>query len=165
MSLSQIGKSDFEKMYDRYSGLLYRLALSHLQSSHDAEDAVHDVFARFMAKPREFESEEYEKAWFIKVTVNQCHDMQRKKKYRTHLSLDDVHHLATEENSSLQGVFGVVCRLPDKYKDVILLHYLEGYLIDEISFMLGISVSAVKMRLSRGRELLKKLMEKEEGYV
>ena len=65
MNLSQIGKSDFEKMYDRYSGLLYRLALSHLQNAHDAEDAVHDVFAKYMVEPRAFKSEEYEKAWFI----------------------------------------------------------------------------------------------------
>ena len=161
MNLSQIGKSDFEIIYDRYSGLLYRLSLSHLQSPHDAEDAVHDVFAKYISEPHKFKDKEHEEAWFVKVTVNHCRDLLRKKKYRNHLSLDEVHHLKTaeaEENSVLE----VLGKLSERYKAVIILHYLEGYSIDEISFMLGISASAVKMRLSRGRDLLKKLMEKED---
>ena len=161
MNLSQIGKSDFEIIYDRYSGLLYRLSLSHLQNAHDAEDAVHDVFAKYISEPHKFKDKEHEEAWFVKVTVNHCRDLLRKKKYRNHLSLDEVHHLKTveaEENSVLE----VLGKLSERYKAVIILHYLEGYSIDEISFMLGISVSAVKMRLSRGRDLLKNLMEKED---
>ena len=161
MNLSQNGKSNFEMIYDRYSALLYRLSLSHLQSAHDAEDAVHDVFAKYISEPRQFKDKEHEEAWFVKITVNHCRDLLRKKKYRTHLSLDEVHHLKTEgieENSVLE----IVGRLSERYKSVIILHYLEGYSIDEVSFMLGLSVSAVKMRLSRGRELLKNLMEKED---
>jgi RNA polymerase sigma-70 factor (ECF subfamily) len=159
--LSRNGKSDFEIVYDRYSGLLYRLALSHLQNAHDAEDAVHDVFAKYISEPHKFKDEEHEEAWFVKVTVNHCRDLLRKKKYRNHLSLDEIHHLKTEEAES-SGVLEVVGKLSERYKAVIILHYLEGYSVDEISFMLGISVSAVKMRLSRGRDLLKNLMEKED---
>ncbi len=162
MNLSQIGKSDFEIIYDRYSGLLYRLALSHLQSAHDAEDVVHDVFAKYISAPRKFKDKEHEEAWFVKVTVNHCRDLLRKKKYRNHLSLDDVHHLKAKEETENVRIISVLGELSERYKVVIILHYLEGYSIDEISFMLGISVSAVKMRLSRGRDLLKNLMEKED---
>ena len=162
MNLSQIGKSDFEIIYDRYSGLLYRLSLSHLQSAHDAEDAVHDVFAKYISEPHKFKDKEHEEAWFVKVTVNHCRDLLRKKKYRNHLSLDEVHHLKTEEETENSGVLEVLGKLSERYKAVIILHYLEGYSIDEISFMLGISASAVKMRLSRGRDLLKNLMKKED---
>ncbi|MBQ7115590.1 MAG: RNA polymerase sigma factor [Clostridia bacterium] len=162
MSLSQVGKSDFEIMYDKYSGLLYRLALSHLQSAHDAEDAVHDVFAKYISTPHRFKDNVHEEAWFVKVTVNHCRDILRKKKHRNHLSLDEIHHLKTEEETENSGVLEVLGKLSERYKAVIVLHYLEGYSIDEISFMLGISVSAVKMRLSRGRDLLKNLMERED---
>jgi RNA polymerase sigma-70 factor (ECF subfamily) len=93
--------------------------------------------------------------------VNHCRDLLRKKKYRNHLSLDEVHHLKTEEAEE-NGVLEVLDKLSERYKAVIILHYLEGYSIDEISFMLGISASAVKMRLSRGRDLLKNLMKKED---
>ncbi len=161
LNLSRNEKSDFEIIYDRYSGLLYRLSISHLQSAHDAEDAVHDVFAKYISQPRQFKDKEHEEAWFVKVTVNHCRDLLRKKKYRTHLSLDEVHHLKTDEAEE-NGVLEAVVRLSDRYKSVIILHYLEGYSIDEVSFMLGLSVSAVKMRLSRGRDLLKNLMEKED---
>ena len=98
----------------------------------------------------------------IRVTVNACYDFLRKKKYRNHLSLDEIHHLKTEEETENNGVLEVLGELSERYKAVIILHYLEGYSIDEISFMLGISASAVKMRLSRGRDLLKNLMEKED---
>ncbi len=162
MSLSQIGKSDFEMIYDRYSGLLYRLALSHLQSAHDAEDAVHDVFSKYIAAPRRFKNKEHEEAWFVKVTVNHCRDLLKKKKYRNHLSLDDYHHLKAKDETENGSIVEALGKLSERYKAVIVLHYFEGYSIDEISFMLGVSVSAVKMRLSRGRDLLKNLMEKED---
>ena len=162
MNLSRNEKSDFEMIYDRYSGLLYRLALSHLQNAHDAEDAVHDVFAKYISEPHKFKDEEHEEAWFVKVTVNHCRDLLRKKKYRNHLSLDEIHQIKTEEEPGVNGILEVLGRLSERYKAVIILHYLEGYSIDEISFMLGVSVSAVKMRLSRGRDLLKNLMEKED---
>lgn len=162
MNLSRNGKSDFEIVYDRYSGLLYRLALSHLQNAHDAEDAVHDVFAKYISEPHKFKDKEHEEAWFVKVTVNHCRDLLRKKKYRNHLSLDDIHHMKTNGITEDNSILEVLGKLSERYKAVIILHYLEGYSVDEISFMLGISVSAVKMRLSRGRDLLKNLMEKED---
>ena len=55
-------------------------------------------------------------------------------------------------------------KLPEKIKTVIILHYLEGFSVEETAKMLKLSSSAVKMRLSRGRDALKKLLE-EEMYV
>ncbi len=161
----EIGKSDFERVYDKYSDVLYRLALSHLRHSEDAEDVVHDVFSKFITEPRKFDSEEYEKAWFIRVTVNCCRDVLRKGKYRVHLSLDEVENVLAEEKTQSTDIIEIVSALPQKYKTVIILHYLEGYSVDEISFMLKLSASAVKMRLSRGRDLLKKRFETEDGCV
>ena len=56
-------------------------------------------------------------------------------------------------------------KLPVKYKTVIVLHYLEGFSVEEIARMLRISASAVKMRLSRGREQMKEVIEREENHV
>lgn len=152
-----------EIMYDKYADLLYRLALANLQDKSDAEDVVHDVFIKFFEKSPHFQDENHEKGWFIRVTVNMCRDLQRKKKYRTHLPLDEIYHLEGED-IKLPHVFQVLEHLSERYRLVIVLHYLEGYSVNEIAQILQISVSAVKMRLSRGRELLKEKIEKEETY-
>ena len=91
--------------------------------------------------------------------------MQRRGKLRCHDSLDDISELPLAADESENGVLQTVFTLPEKYKTAIVLHYLEGFSVEEISSMLGLSGSAVKMRLSRGRELLKNLLDKEEIYV
>lgn len=165
MNSVKVRKTDFEAVYDKYADMLYRLALSHLQSREDAEDVVHDVFAKYLESVGKLKDAEHERAWLIKVTVNACRDFLRKKKYRTYIAIDEIQEIAAKDTEPLPEVFEMVAVLPEKYKTVIVLHYLEGYSVDEISSIIGVSASAIKMRLSRGREVLKKYMEKEEGHV
>lgn len=161
MSSLKVRKTDFEAVYDRYADMLYRLALSHTQNREDAEDVVQEVFTKYLDAVGKIKDTEHERAWLIRVTVNACHDLQRKKKYRLHVPLDEIQEVAAEEAEPLPDVFSMVAVLPEKYKTVIVLHYLEGYSVEEIASTIRISNSAVKMRLSRGRELLKKHMEEE----
>ena len=67
----------------------------------------------------------------------------------------------TEES----GIFSLLNTLSPADKNIILLHDLEGYALKEVAAMLGIGLSAAKMRLSRARERLKKQMEREGEYV
>ena len=76
---SQPNKADLEAAYGRYADMLYRLALSHLGVVEDAEDAVHDVFEKYINTSPSFKDGEHEKAWFVRVTVNRCHDLLRKR--------------------------------------------------------------------------------------
>lgn len=142
-----------EVVYDKYSNILYRLALSHLFSKEDAEDAVHDVYMKYMNSTPIFFNEEHEKAWFIRVTINHCHDLARKRSIRSHSPLEEAADLSDEMN--IGGITEVVFGLEDTYKTPILLHYYEGYSVEECARILRISVSAVKMRLARAREKLK----------
>ncbi len=153
-----------EARYDRYADLLYRLALANLQNETDAEDVVHDVFLKCFEKSPHFHDEEHEKAWFIRVTVNACRDYLRKRKHRDHVPLEEIHHVTGVESSKI-AVLEHVSEISERYRTAIVLHYLEGYSINEISQILRVSPSAVKMRLSRGRELLKERIEKEENHV
>ena len=164
MILSQDRRARLSAAYDKYADMLYRLALSHLRRREDAEDAVHDVFMKYSDASTRFSDDEHERAWLIRVTVNRCHDILRRGKIRNHASLDEVHELPAEEDG-VNDVLDAVHSLPEKYRTAIVLHHLEGFSVEEISAMLGTSVSAIKMRLSRGRELLKNQMDKEESYV
>ncbi len=151
--MSRSRTEQFEEIYSKYSNTLYRIALTHLLSKEDAEDAVHDVFIKYMHSIPCFFSEEHEKAWLIRVTVNHCHDLARKRNIRSHSPLEEAHAITAEIGGS--DVMEAVLGLEDTYKTPIMLHYFEGYTIEECARILRISVSAVKMRLTRAREKLK----------
>ena len=152
---------EFQTAYDLYADMLYRLALSYMKNREVAEDIVQEVFTKYFTGLHMPMSGEQEKAWFIRVTVNQCHDAFRKKSHRLHDSLEDVIEIAGQEDPETQELFAALEKLPDTYRDVIVLHYLEGYSVEESAKLLRLSSSAAKMRLKRGRELLKNELEKE----
>ena len=144
--------------------MLFRLALAQLGNSEDAMDVVHDVFLRFFDTQPDFRDGDHERAWFIRATVNRCHDIQRHKKIRAHPSLDEIGDVAVhgDDGEATRQLYRALSALPEKYSSVITLHYLEGFSVEEIASMLHITQSGIKMRLSRGREALKKLIETEE---
>ncbi len=150
-------------LYDKYADMLYRIAYSQLGSAHDAEDALQDVFTSFISADVDFASDEHEKAWFIRALVNRCHDHQRKAKHRTHDSIDDHGDIAaedeTEKTDSAQALAQLLSNLPEKIRSVIVLHYLEGYSVEEVARLTGSTSAAVKMRLSRGRAMIRKIGE------
>ena len=148
-----------EQAYEKYADMLYRLALSHLKNPHDAEDTVQDVFIKYMNHFSILKDEEHERAWLIRTTVNRCYDLLKYNSKRNHMALDEVNEIAAEEKLHTE-IFQILEKLPAKNKTVIILHYLEGFSIEEIARMLHLSTSAVKMRLSRGREQMK-----EESHV
>lgn len=163
--MTQTDLEEFEAVYDTFSPLVFRIALSHLQNREDAEDLLHDVFIKYMEKRPRLASDEHKRAWLIRVTVNAARDALRKKQYRNHLSLDEVADAPAKERTEKADVFYALESLPSDDRTVILLHDLEGYPIKEVAFMLGIGLSAAKMRLSRARGRLKDQMEREEEYV
>lgn len=164
MIVSKDKKALLAAAYDKYADMLYRLALSHLKRREDAEDAVQDAFIKYISASPRFSDDAQECAWLVRVTVNRCRDMLRRGKFRDHASLDDISGLPAEEKTA-SAVLDAVFSLPELYRTAITLHYLEGFSVEEIASMLGMSLSAVKMRLSRGRELLKKTVDEEECHV
>lgn len=154
-------ESNFDFLYELYADKLYRIALSNVQNEHDASDVVHDVFVKYLNTKPEFKDANHQEGWFVKVTVNTCRDFLRKKAHRTHAPLEEVHNVGAEDENEHDIIF-YLSQLPSKYREVITLHYLEDYSVEETAKFLGLSVSGVKMRLSRGREKLKNIME---GYT
>lgn len=147
--------SDFETAYCMYADMVYRLALSYMKHKEDAEDVLQEVFTKYVCGFHLPMSREHEKAWFVRVTINQCHDALRKRSYRLHSSLEDVTEVAVETDDTLSHLWEALQALPEKYRDVVVLHYLEGYSVEEAAKILGLSASAAKMRLKRSREFLK----------
>ncbi len=151
-----------EQAYDRHADVLYRLALSHLGSREDAEDAVQDVFAKYIAAAPEFPDAEQERAWLIRVTVNRSLDLLRKRKHRSHVPLEELEEVLPAEEAPQDAaaeLWETLRRIPEKFRAAIVLHHLEGCSVEQTARALGVSVSAVKMRLSRGRDALKEMLQ------
>ena len=148
----------FDKAYTAYADMLFRIAVSMLRSSDDAEDAVQNAFCRYLDKAPDFRDREHEKAWLIRVTVNQCKDLMRRRKLRTWLPIDALVDVGVRPKST--PALDAVSELPEKYKAVVILYHLEEMSIDEIAASLSLSPSAVKMRLSRAREMMREIIAK-----
>ena len=149
---------EIERVVNTYSNMLFKLCFAILCNNADAEDAVENVFLKYITKSPCFQNEEHTKAWLIRVAANICKDMYRFNKKRDYISFDDLFNYSkTMGNNEL---LEEVMRLPVKYKTVIHLFYIEGYKTDEISEILSISSSAVRKRLQYAREKLKFQYEK-----
>lgn len=154
--------------YTAYADMLYHLALSNTQNKEDAEDIIQEVFCKYYTKMPSFTDSSHEKAWFIRVTVNQCRDHLRYRRLRTHTPLHEIGEISgqtgiTDDNAL--DVMQLLSYLPEKYRSIVILHYLEGLSVEEIAMSLGLGKSAVKMRLSRARERLQKTLKKEDSLV
>ena len=150
---------DPQRAVEEYGNSLYRLCTVMLQNRDDAQDAVQDCFLRYMTKAPDFTDSEHEKAWLIRVATNICKDTLRQRKHSSFLSLDEIRNISSSEDNA--QILGLLVSVEEKYRVVLHLHYVEGYKTDELSAMLGISSAAVRKRLQRGRDILRKLYEKE----
>lgn len=145
------------RIVEEYSPMLLRLAYSRLDSAADAEDCVQEVFLKLMEKTPRFRSPEHEKAWLIRVTINQASDMRRKTVGRN-LPLEDAPETVSDDEPSLLSQLRL---LPDKYASVLHLHYYEGYTLKEIAKLLALPTATVGTRLARGKEKLRHILEDE----
>lgn len=77
---------EIEKVVTTYSNMLFKLCFVILKNSHDSEDAVSEVFMKYITGSHEFKNEEHKKAWLIKVSVNVCKDILKYNNKRRHLN-------------------------------------------------------------------------------
>ena len=145
----------FDEVYNQYAEMVYKIAFMYFGNADDSEDALQEVFMKYLYASPRFKDGGHEKAWLIRVTQNKCLDML-KSSARKNSSIDDIPLSAeTADKDARLDVIAKIISLPPKYKSTILLYYYYDYSVSNIAHTLKISNSAVKMRLKRGREILK----------
>lgn len=145
-------KWEVGKLYDTYAQDVYRLALSYLRNTQDAEDICHSVFLTLVEKDITLFPGK-EKAWLLKAAANACKNHLKSFWKLNREELDDRMVFADDGDRDLWAIVGT---LPPKYRAVIHLYYYEGYPQDEIARILGITRTAVQTRMQRARNLLEK---------
>ena len=147
---------DIKETIEKYSDMVYRIALTRSGVVENAEDIFQEVFMKYSEKMPKFENEEHKKAWLIRVTINLSKNFVNQAWNRKVVNLDENLRFETAEESD---VFSIVCELPEKYRTVIYLFYYEGYKVKEIAKILKTREGTVKTWLSRSREALKEKLE------
>ena len=144
---------------ERYADMVKRLCTVYLKNDADTEDIFQTVFLKYAVNHVAFENDEHEKAWMIRVTINACKDLL-KSFFRSHtVSIDELSEQYCQIDSDHSEVLQAVLALPKKYREVVYLHYYEGYTAVEIAGLLGRNTNTVYTHLHKAKQMLRELLE------
>ena len=154
-------KVDTEAAVRQYADMVYRLAYVNAKNEPDAEDIFQEVFLRLLKYQDKIENEEHLKAWLIRVTVNCCHkhfsSLWKRKIVPLEQEIADQQVFEIEEKN--EDVIAAIKQLSPLHRNIIHLHYYEGYTCKEIAAMLDKSESSIKTGAFRAREVLRGKLE------
>jgi RNA polymerase sigma-70 factor (ECF subfamily) len=160
--------SPASEIYDRYSGRIYNFAFRFLKNAEAAEDAVQEVFVKMLKHANQFHGDAKLSTWLFSITANWCRDYLRKADNKSKesedvlLSLPTSSELAPDRNlerrESEQRVRRALQALTPEQREAILLSRYQGLSYAEIAQIAGCSEGAVKTRVFRAMETLKKTL-------
>ena len=151
-----------EQAIQRYSDTVRRLCMIHLKNHADTEDIFQTVFLKYVLSSVDFQSQEHERAWFIRVTLNACRDLLKSVFRSRTVSIQELTDQPAPLSPEHQEVWQAVLALPQRYRDVVYLHYYEGYSANEISTIMNKNTNTVYTWLNRSKGMLKQALGGEE---
>lgn len=152
----------FEEIYKRYADKIYRKCYSFVYNQEKAEDFTHDIFLKLILKIGTFKEDSMFSTWLYSITYNYCMDQIRVNKKQAEVPLSDNFDLENGDDDSEiismqgSGLKKSLEQMPSDEKALLLMKYQDDFSIKEIAETLNISESAVKMRLLRSKEKLRK---------
>ena len=155
-------EQEVNRVIELYGDTVRRLCMIYLKNYADTEDIFHNVFLKYATSSIKFENDEHEKAWFIRVTINKCKDLLKSFFRNRTVSLDDIVEKPEAIPSDYREVLEAVLSLPQKYRNVVYLHYYEGYSAPQISHILGKNVNTVYTLLTRSKKMLREKLGGDE---
>ncbi|RXZ81365.1 RNA polymerase sigma factor SigW [Paenibacillaceae bacterium] len=167
----------FEEIVGLYQDKLYHLAYRMLSNRQEAEDAVQETFLRVYNNLERYDDTMKFSTWIYRIATNLCIDRLRKRKPSYSLDAESNEYEGldgysmipsdnrTPESETLQSetqsiIYQAMGTLPAKYKTIMILRYLQELSLQEIGDVLGMPVTTIKTRVHRGREFLRKKLER-----
>ncbi len=155
-------KDEFEARIIAMQDTLFRVSATILRQSCDREDAIQECIYRALKKRETLRDDRYMQSWVIRILINECYSIHRRAKWeRPSEKLPEPPPLPGPDADS--EAFHVLFSLEEKMRLPVVLHYVEGYSVEEVARIMRIPVGTVKSRLARAREKMKKELEKEAG--
>ena len=149
------GEARLTRAIQEYGDTVQRICLLHLKNHADTEDIFQTVFLKYALRREPFQSPEHERAWIIRVTLNACKDLLKSFFRSRTQPLEGLPEPADPNAQVHSPVLEAVLALPRKYRDVIYLHYYEGYSAPEVGAILHKNPNTIYTLLTRGRQILK----------
>lgn len=163
--VARVAPADFERVVSGYQECVARLASRLLGWSQDVDDVVQEVFLAVLKGLPKFRGHSRLDTWVIRITINKCRTHRRRQllrlRWRTGSGADRFASAAapadqgTMDQEVFEQVRDAVRALPARYREVVVLHYLEQMSVDTIAESLGTSRNVVEVRLHRARARLK----------
>ena len=165
----------FEIIYQRYHRRTYSLTLRMTGSQTEAEDLTQEVFIQLFRKIGSFRGDSAFSTWLHRLTVNQVLMHFRKRSFKNEKTSEDgempEQTVVGSANPSKMAVVdrialkNAIAELPKGYKNVFVLHDVEGFEHEEVARLLGISVGTSKSQLHKARLKLRAMLirQKEES--
>ena len=151
-------KDDFSLRISSAQGSMYRIARSYLRSEQDCLDAISEAILKAWQKADTLREPQYFSTWLTRILIRECINIQRKQKRMPQLEALAEQPAPPAEDETLRLALDA---LPQKLRTIVVLHYMEGYQVQEIARALGTTKGAVCGRLSRARDALRALLKEE----
>lgn len=160
--LARRDETSFRELYHRHTPALYQLTLRLAGwNVHEAEEIVQDTWMRAIEALDKFRWESSLRTWLSGIAINRCRELYRLRVRQGHEVM--VEQLAQEtsitENFERLDLEQAIAALPNGYRQVLVLHDVEGYTHEEISRMLEIEVGTSKSQLSRARRSVREALQ------
>ena len=157
----------FSELYEKYANDVLRFSYFYLGDRQQAEDVTQDVFVRLLTHTPDLVPGK-EKAWLLKVAMNRCRDIWRAAWVKRVVLGSPAMELTPapgnmDDSLERQELMVAIHRLPADFRDVVLLHYYQGYGINEIAEMLHVPEGTISSRLSRGRKKWQDILKERGG--
>lgn len=160
----QGNRAAFEELVRRYQDAVFGLAVGMTRNREDAADMAQEAFIRAYNKLEQYNPDYSFKSWILRICANQTKNLFRKRTRRRateELHLKEQAVMADAAEADFQPLESALAQLPPKLCAPLRLKYVEGLAYDEISTILGIGVSAAKMRVLRARKQLAEILNDE----
>ena len=150
---------DFARRVTELTPVLYRMCYMQLRTAADRDDAVQEAIFRAWEKHGTLRKEEFFNSWLIRILLNVCHDIQKRQKRVTPVeTVPEEMPTSGDRSAELREA---LFELDEKLRVPVVLHYIDGYSVREVSKIMDISENAVKLRMLRGRKQLKEILMEE----
>ena len=152
--------------YEHYANKMFRVCYRYVKNEPDAEDILINGFLKvFKHLPNlDYRGERSLEAWIKRIMVNESLMFLRKNANFRFVDDSQANHIGMSAEVpyklAAEEIYSLILRLPVGYRTVFNLYVIEGYSHKEIASQLNISENTSKSQLSKGRALLRKLLEK-----
>lgn len=152
---------------EQYQLALLRMCYLCLRDAALAEDAVQETFLKAYLTMPSLRAQRYEKTWLMRIAINTCRDMRRSRWFRyvdRRVTPETLPQAAEPFEEKDEALTLALMKLPERCREIVVLHYYQQLSIAEIARMLNVSASTVSTQLSRGKKKLRAALERGPGH-